>query len=83
MDDEEVPSRITKKFLDSLTPEEKEKVLEIKKEQLRLARIESKRVYQKLHKEKVNEYQRERQRKLKEAKILEEAKRILEERGEE
>lgn len=83
MDVEEVPARVTKKYLNSLSPKEKETVLEIKKEQLRLARLESKKLYQKLNKEKVNEYQRERRRKLKEEKILEEARRILEERGEE
>ena len=53
-----------------------------KKEQLRLARLEASKEYQKKNKAKINEYQKLRRLKLKEEWILKEAERIKAEREE-
>jgi hypothetical protein len=82
MEPDDIPKKVTQKYLASLTPEEKAQLLEIKKERIRLAGIEAKKLYQRRHREKVNEYQRERRRKIKEERILEEARRIQAERDE-
>ncbi len=74
----EIPQRLTKRYLNTLSDEERKFVLEYRREQSRLIQLEHSKLYQKRNRAQVNKYQRERRRKIRDQRILEEAKRIQE-----
>lgn len=82
MDEEEgEPIKYTLKYIKTLPIEDREAAHAIRREQLRISSLESAKAYQKRNRAKLTAYQREWRRKKKEDKILEEAKRIENERA--
>lgn len=76
LDTSKIPQRLSKRYLSTLSEEERTLVLEYKQNQSRLIQLEHSKSYQKRNKEKINEYQRNRRQKIRDQRILEEAKRI-------